>query len=120
MKYLLFYLDAQPYGLAVDQVVSVERLNEIEQDASSGSDDLIGYDTFRGATLPVYDLAKKLRVIGVRSEAERVLWLKDAGYRVDSMAEVAEINDAEIQKVRDRRIALHREKLIVLLDQWAV
>lgn len=100
-EYILFKLDEQNFGIEVNHVISIERLQTVTE--VPGTENYIkGLISLRGELLPIIDLKERL-LFTKREQSEddnRILVIKmddiQAGLIIDEATEVINIKPSEI------------------------
>lgn len=129
-KFILFKLDDQDFGIEVNHVISIERLQTIT--VVPGTAKYIkGLISLRGEILPIIDLKERLSFTQKEQwDDNRILVLKtgdiQAGLIIDEASEVVDINISDIESsssvIGDSNhnfvngITKLNDKLIILLD----
>lgn len=129
-KYIVFKLKEQSFGVNVQQVISIERLQQITE-VPRTSAFIKGVTELRGETTPVIDLKERLHFDETENTDDtRILVVSvqemQIGLIVDAATEVKDIADDAIQQapklvggIRDtflRGVAKVDENLLILLD----
>ncbi|WP_010647688.1 chemotaxis protein CheW [Oceanobacillus massiliensis] len=129
-KFIVFKLKDQSFGVEVQQVISIERLQKITE-VPRTSEFIKGVTELRGETTPIIDLKERLLIDGTEiTEDSRILvvFVQDmqVGLIVDAATEVKDIDHDMIQPapkliggVREtflRGVAKMDDNLLVLLD----
>lgn len=101
-KYIVVKLKEQSYGVSVQQVLSIERLQEITAVPRSSAF-IKGVINLRGETTPVIDLKERLEIGGTDpTDDSRVLVVEMDGVQigliVDSATEVIDIDPLVIEQ----------------------
>lgn len=129
-KFILFRLDDQGFGIEVNHVISIERLQKIT--VVPGTAKFIkGLISLRGEILPIIDLKERLSFPQrEQRDDNRILILKmgdiQAGLIIDEATEVVDINSSDIEcstnVIGDSNhnfvsgLTKLNDKLIILLD----
>lgn len=100
-KYVVFELDAEPYGLGIEQVKSIETMKPITRVPTSNPY-VVGVMNLRGVVIPVISLRKRLRMPEVEYGPEtRIIVMMHAdgevGLVVDAAQNVIDIEDSHLQ-----------------------
>ncbi|WP_249870259.1 chemotaxis protein CheW [Oceanobacillus saliphilus] len=129
-KFIVFKLKDQSFGVDVQQVISIERLQEITE-VPRTSEFIKGVTELRGETTPIIDLKERLRIAETENtDDSRILVVSvqdmQVGLIVDAATEVKDISSDVIQPaprliggVRDtfiRGVANIDGNLLMLLD----
>ncbi|WP_337018061.1 chemotaxis protein CheW [Oceanobacillus massiliensis] len=129
-KFIVFKLKDQSFGVEVQQVISIERLQKITE-VPRTSEFIKGVTELRGETTPIIDLKERLLIDGTEiTEDSRILvvFVQDmqVGLIVDAATEVKDIDHDMIQPapkliggVREtflRGVAKMDDNLLILLD----
>jgi len=129
-KYIVFKLREQSFGVNVQQVISIERLQLITQ-VPRTSAFIKGVTELRGETTPIIDLKERLLLDETENtDDSRILVVSvqdmQVGLIVDAATEVKDISDEDIQPapklvggIRDtflRGVAKVDDNLLILLD----
>ncbi|MDQ7020103.1 MAG: chemotaxis protein CheW [Robiginitomaculum sp.] len=112
---VVFQLDNQDYGVAIEKVQEIIRVPERVEGVPQTPDYLQGVINLRGAVLPVVEMRLKLGFSQkTKDEQQRVLVLNiegvTAGFIVDSVSEVLRLGKASIE--RSTTISNTRNELI--------
>ena len=126
-KYILIQLKDEEYGVHVQQVRSIERLQDITK-VPRTADFIKGIINLRGEVIPIIDLKERLN-IGKTDNTDQTRCLIvpvhriQVGFVVDSATDVIDIDDAEIDTVSEfighkyfTGIAKLEDRLLVLLN----
>ncbi|MBE4906936.1 purine-binding chemotaxis protein CheW [Bacillus luteolus] len=101
LKVVVFKIGNEEYGLSIDQVVSIERMQQITT-VPKTPDYVRGITTIRGLVTPVVDLRKVMNVDTHDSEYSRLIIVKieeqSIGLVVDSATDVLDIPSETIQQ----------------------
>lgn len=129
-KYIVVKLKEQAYGVHVQQIISIERLEAITAIPRS-SPFIKGVINLRGETTPIIDLKERLYIgKSEPTEDSRVLIVQldevQVGLIVDSATEVIDIDQAAIEPAPQiiggvhegflKGVAKLEDKLLILLD----
>ncbi|MBM7600497.1 purine-binding chemotaxis protein CheW [Virgibacillus halotolerans] len=129
-KYIVVKLKEQSYGVDVQKVLSIERLEEVTEVPRS-SPFIKGVINIRGETTPIIDLKERLHVEGTEPTVDsRILIVTTEGTQigliVDSATEVIDIDPAVIEQAPGiiggvheiylKGVAKVANKLLILLD----
>lgn len=130
LKVIVFQLDQKQYGVNLQQVLSIERLQAITQIPLTSSF-IKGVMNLRGNIIPVIDLREKLDLGHTeQTEATRVLIVQidtsKVGLVVDTATDVIDLNTSMIEPAPDLIVGITKEylmgvaklgdSLLVLLD----
>lgn len=130
IKFIVFKLKNQSYGVDVQQVLSIERIQEITA-VPRTSAFIKGVIQLRGEMTPIIDLKERLQLGETEeTDANRILVVQlddiQVGLIVDSASEVIDIDPAviepapkiigEIQETFLKGVAKLEERLLILLD----
>ncbi|MBP1971210.1 purine-binding chemotaxis protein CheW [Virgibacillus natechei] len=130
IKFIVFKLKNQSYGVDVQQVLSIERTQEITA-VPRTSAFIKGVIQLRGEMTPIIDLKERLQLGETeKTDANRILVVQlddiQVGLIVDSASEVIDIDPAviepapkiigEIQETFLKGVAKLEERLLILLD----
>lgn len=129
-KYVIFKLNSEYYGINIDSVIAIEKMENITRVPNS-PDYVRGVINLRGEVVSLIDLKAKLN-IGTQENLDNskiiVVSTEDimAGLIVDYSSEVIEIEDKDIDNPPDdeengtliytKGIGKVNERLIILLD----
>jgi len=128
-KTLVFKVAQEEYGVQINQVVSIERMQEITPYPNRPLH-VLGVTTIRNIVTPVVDLRSALTGKAVElTETARMIIVhadgKEIGLVVDAATDVMDIDQDTIQQPRLmetetisylKGISYHNERLIILLD----
>ncbi|RKQ35601.1 chemotaxis protein CheW [Oceanobacillus halophilus] len=129
-KHIIFKLIDQPYGVDVNQIISIERLQDITE-VPRTSDFIKGITYIRGETTPIIDLKERLLLDQADpTENSRILVVNinnmQIGLIVDAATEVKDIDQDMIKPappiiggVKEtfvKGVANLEEGLLILLD----
>ncbi|WP_339227290.1 chemotaxis protein CheW [Oceanobacillus sp. FSL K6-2867] len=100
-KYIVFKLNDQSFGVAVQQIISIERLQEITAIPRT-SEFIKGVTELRGETTPIIDLKERLMLAESDTTNDtRILVVSIQGMQigliVDAATEVVDIDENQIQ-----------------------
>jgi len=129
MKIIVFKLNEQSFGVEVNQVVSIERLQSITE-VPGTSDFIKGVIPLRGEITPVLDLKERLsmkQITAANPSLIMIIIIDDIqiGLIVDDATEVRDIDSSTIQSPSKisgvdetfiRGIAKVEDHLLILLD----
>ncbi|MDY0395748.1 chemotaxis protein CheW [Virgibacillus halophilus] len=130
LKYIVFQLHDQSYGVDVGQVLSIERMEEITP-VPKTSEFIKGIINLRGETIPIIDLKERLALeTSNPTEENRILIVSvddtQVGFIVDAATDVLDINDELVESaprmVGDLKgdfmkgVAKLSDRLLILLD----
>lgn len=99
-KYVIFKLDEEHYGIPIDNVLSIEKAEEITR-VPNAPEYVMGVINLRGEVIPLVDLRMRLGIkLQEYNKNSRVIVASmddvTAGLIVDSSSEVLEINREDI------------------------
>lgn len=130
LKVIVFQLKDEFYGVPVDQVLSIERLETITR--VPGTPDFIkGVINLRGIITPIIDLRKRFGFdVEADTENTRIIVVKinevEAGLIVDAANDVIDISSEQIESTPDivnnikadyiRGVAKLEKQLLILLN----
>ncbi|MBR3117925.1 chemotaxis protein CheW [Oceanobacillus profundus] len=129
-KFIVFKLNNQSFGVAVQQVISIERLQEVTAVPRS-SKFIKGVTELRGETTPVIDLKERLMLTeSATTNDTRILVVSvenmQIGLIVDAATEVKDIEQNQIQAAPKLVAGIHEtflkgvakvdNHLLILLD----
>lgn len=128
-KTLVFKVAQEEYGVQINQVVSIERMQEITPYPNRPLH-VLGVTTIRNIVTPVVDLRSALTGKAVElTETARMIIVhadgKEIGLVVDAATDVMDIDQDTIQQPRLmetetisylKGISYHNDRLIILLD----
>ncbi|MGP4105641.1 chemotaxis protein CheW [Virgibacillus sp. L01] len=130
LKVIVFQLDEQQYGVDIQEVLSIEKLQHITE-VPQTSDFIKGVINLRGEITPVIDLKERLRIGETRRTGEtRVLIASmnnvQVGLIVDAASDVVDIDPNVIEQASQivngvkesflKGVAKLENRLLVLLD----
>lgn len=101
-KIVIFELDGEEYGIAVEEVKEVVKMLDITPIPNS-PEALPGFVNLRGAVIPVIDLEKKFNLSRQNEKADQKIVVIDGqtyqfGIIVDIVTEVLDIDTSALQK----------------------
>lgn len=128
-KYVIFKLNKEYYGLEIDKVISIERMQTFTR-IPNAPKYLKGVINLRGEVIPLIDLREKLNMsLKDIDKNTRIIVVNEkdivAGLIVDSSSEVLEIYSENIDEVPSnenanmtyvRGIGKTKNRLIILLE----
>src|SRR5690606_18682879 len=128
-KYVIFKLNKEYYGLEIDKVISIERMQTFTR-IPNAPKYLKGVINLRGEVIPLIDLREKLNMsLKDIDKNTRIIVVNEkdivAGLIVDSSSEVLEIYSENIDEVPSnenanmtyvRGIGKTKDRLIILLE----
>ena len=129
-KYIVFKLKDQSFGVNVQQVISIERVQEITQ-VPRTSDFIKGLMELRGETTPIIDLKERLQLAETNTTDEsRILVVSvmdmQVGLIVDEATEVKDVDQTMIHPAPKLVAGVHNTflkgvakidgNLLILLD----
>jgi purine-binding chemotaxis protein CheW len=129
-KYVIFKLNKEYYGVPINQVISIERMQKFTR-IPNGPHYVKGVINLRGEVIPIIDLRDKLNMeIKEIDNNSRIIIVSNedivAGLIVDSSSEVLEISRENVDKPPNTAendymeyiygIGKSGEKLVILLD----
>ena len=129
-KQIIFKLGDEEYGMDISLVTTIEKYAGVVPMPNAPMH-IIGILSLRGDVIPVYSLRKKFGMPEVTASDKTQLLItrcKDilVGYKVDSVSEIIELEDNEVQPVptivrcAETRYALgvtnKKSRMVVLLD----
>lgn len=130
MKVIVFTLKEQRFGVNVQQVVSIEKLQKITE-VPRTSDFIKGVIHLRGETIPIIDLKERLQITKTETtDDNRILIVQvddvQVGLIVDSATDVLDINTESIEPAPKMIGGVHEtylhgvanldKELLILLD----
>lgn len=129
-KYIIFRLNGQDYGASIQQIISIERLQEVVA-LPHVSDFIEGVTKLRGEVIPVIDLKTRMHLPKAeKTEQSRMLvsLVNDVhvGFIVDAASDVVDIDEDIIEPAPTNikgvnanflnGVAKLEERLLLLLD----
>lgn len=129
-KFIVFTLRNQSFGVNVQQVLSIERMQEITP-VPKTSEFIKGIINMRGETIPVVDLKERLAIEQTEStEENRILIVNmddiKVGFIVDAATDVLDIDEESIDEAPDivgdlkdefiQGVAKLESDLLIILD----
>ncbi|MUK89040.1 chemotaxis protein CheW [Ornithinibacillus sp. L9] len=130
MKVIVFTLKGQRFGVDVQQVISIEKIQEITK-VPRTSEFIKGVINLRGETIPIVDLKERLEIEQTESSPNNrflIVQVEDVqvGLIVDSATDVLDINTDAIQpapkmiggvqEVFLQGVAKLESELLIMLD----
>lgn len=129
-KQVIFKLGSEEYGMDISLVSGIENYTKVVPIPNAPAH-IIGILNLRGDVIPIYSLRKKFRMEEVMGTAATQLLVTNCkgvliGYKVDSVAEIIEIDENQIRPVPPivkceetsyaKGVAERKGQLVVLLD----
>lgn len=129
-KYVLFKLDNEDYGLNIDDVLSIEKIQSCTR-VPNAPEYVVGVINLRGEVIPILDLRRKLNLEPKPGDQNSRIIITSSndivvGLIVDSSSEVLEIKDENIdnpsatgeKKFNEyiKGIGKDNKRLVIVLD----
>lgn len=129
-KYIIFQLNGQEYGASIQQIISIERLQEVVA-LPQVSEFIEGITKMRGEVIPVIDLKARMNLARSKeTEQSRMLVSKvndvHVGFVVDTASDVIDIDESIIEEAPTtikgvnanflHGVAKLEDRLLLLLD----
>ncbi|RYL95322.1 chemotaxis protein CheW [Sporolactobacillus sp. THM7-4] len=105
LKVILFKLNNEMYGVPVDQILSIERIQAITR-VPNAPDYVVGIMNLRGLIIPVIDMRRRFRMSTTEPTKDTRIIIVDVGdikvgLMVDEANEVLDVDPGSVEKTPD-------------------